>query len=613
MAELEATHLYRPTITLWNRLEGRPRAEEFGRAMRAEVRDALWMVSKQWQMGEFIGDDAASPVLGKVHVETTALSRYQAGGDPAVPFEDGVPLEVKVENQPIAFERAGRAVSVDIRLVMGRHWLKLVRGVASDLPGAFVRAYGFAAPDPALEQDAPTTAHADVWQHASAIAERRMDGYALYRYLKDDATRHAYDGVPEVDSVAEQEAIDELAARFIAWYEGLFYQPVDAPNASWRPEYLEYQFAVSAPRGEAEKVLAAQEYYHGHLDWYNLDISHGGPLDGGGEDGEPQGTVTRTFVPTAVTFGGMPHPRWWTFESWRTNLSFVKPDTTDLNKLLLLDFFLIYANDWFILPLTLPVGTLADVRGLLVTNVFGEKVWVQAAGRGPDESWQRWSMYTHAVAGSEDVPAELTAVVLPVARKVQEGRPLEEVYLVRDELANMVWGAETRIGMPTGQGYPGREAAHELRAKLQQLVLGGAAPGTEPEPNAAIRYRVVNTVPEQWIPFVPVHVPGQSREIQLQRASLPRILESDDRVPRKVEPRTSLLREGLEETPKQPYFLHEEEVTRAGVRVRKAFQRTRWHGGEVFTWLGTRKEAGRGEGRAGLVFDQIEPVAPKSP
>ena len=58
---LKAVNQYIPTVTTWNRLEGRPRREDFDRALKAEVRDALWMISKQWQMGEFIGDDAGSP------------------------------------------------------------------------------------------------------------------------------------------------------------------------------------------------------------------------------------------------------------------------------------------------------------------------------------------------------------------------------------------------------------------------------------------------------------------------------------------------------------------------------------------------------------------------
>jgi hypothetical protein len=127
-----------------------------------------------------------------------------------------------------------------------------------------------------------------------------------------------------------------------------------------------------------------------------------------------------------------------------------------------------------------------------------------------------------------------------------------------------------------------------------------------PDPKAPIRYRVMNEVPENWIPFIPVHVAGSVRDVQLQRAALPRIIEGmpPAPVPEKVRPRTSLLRQGLPGT----YFLHEEEVPRAGVIVDLAYQRTRWLGGEVFCWYGARKQTGRGEGWSGLAFDQLEPT-----
>ena len=68
-----------PGITIWNRLEGRPRAEKFDRALRAEVRDPLWMLTRQWQMGEFRGDDAGSPIFAKVRIETTRLTQISGG------------------------------------------------------------------------------------------------------------------------------------------------------------------------------------------------------------------------------------------------------------------------------------------------------------------------------------------------------------------------------------------------------------------------------------------------------------------------------------------------------------------------------------------------------
>ena len=54
--------------------------------------------------------------------------------------------------------------------------------------------------------------------------------------------------------------------------------------------------------------------------------------------------------------------------------------------------------------------------------------------------------------------------------------------------------------------------------------------------------------------------------------------------------------------------MHEEEVPRAGVIVTRKFQRARGPNGEVFTWIGRRKETGRGEGASGLVFDQVVPL-----
>lgn len=612
-----APRRWRPTVTVWNRLEGRARAQDFTRSLKAEVRDALWLISRQWQMGEFIGDDAASPVLAKAHITTTTLNKYQAGRDPAEPLEEDIPLETKVENQKIPFTQAGLAISLDLRLLMGRQWLKLIATFDPALKDDYIARYRIERPDPDAEADARICAHVKAWQQLASVAGRCMDGYALYEYLNTPASpaHRASDDIPSVTTEAARNALDGLATRFEAWFERLFYQPLARNNPAWRPAYLEHQFACSAPTGGTEKVLVADEYYHGHLDWYSVDVAaEPDPLavaPGAEPPASTEGAITRTFVPTNVAFGGMPHPRWWAFEDWKTDLSFVKPDTPDLNKLLVLDFVLVYANDWFVVPFTLPTGTIAQVNGLMVTDVFGDRTWVTAAGSGSDEDWQRWNMYSMNVRGSADVPADSSLAVLPVARKVLEGKPLEEVYLLRDEIANMVWAVESQVPLVTGRSKPGKEAGYELRAKLQQLLDRTNPPPPPTTPRAAIRYQIVNTVPEEWIPLAPVRVEGSNREIQLQRAALPRILRNDGRKPLKIEPRTSLLREGLESDPKVPYFIHEEEVSRAGIKLRKSFQRTRWYDGRVYTWLGVRKQVGRGSGTSGLAFDQIVPTKPR--
>src|SRR5205085_7748311 len=114
--------------------------------------------------------------------------------------------------------------------------------------------------------------------------------------------------------------------------------------------------------------------------------------------------------------------------------------------------------------------------------------------------------------------------LLPTAPKVQESAAVEEVALVRDEVTNMVWGIERRVLLASGATRPGNEAAREYRQWLQQLV--GPVP-KDLEPEAPVRYEVMNTVPEQWIPFISGHVDNDARETKLQRAALLRILAGD--------------------------------------------------------------------------------------
>jgi len=599
-----------PSITTWNRLEARPRTQNFDRALHAEVRDPLWMLTKQWQMGEFRGSDAGSPVFAKLKIDTTRLTKYRPDAHPTQPFAYGLPFETKVEHRPVAFTLAGRPIAFDLRLAMGRYWLALIAPVG--FRQAFIDAYPIAAPDPTQAANANICAHPDVWQTFAAIAGRAMDGGALYQHLKADPANHAYDGVAGIapgDPAAM--AIDDRAPRFIAWFERLIVQP-PADDDAWLPSKLEYQFAASAPLpGGGEKVYVADEYYQGRLDWYSLDVDPGtpalDPVPGSDVTGLPADSV-QTVIPTAVSFAGMPNTRWWAFEDNKTNFGDIDASTTDLAKLLFMEFALVYANDWFVIPYTLPAGAVATVRGLVVTNVFGERFWIEAAGAGADADWQRWSMFTIDVAGQPGAKADTSLLLLPTVTKILRSPPSEDILLLRDEVANMVWGVEQTIPVATGESKRGIEAARQTLAFLQALV--GPAPAPVPA-NAPIRYRVMNTVPENWIPFIPVHVDGSNRDIQLQRAAMPRILEGDPNPPVKVEPRTVLLREGLDRTPQQTYFVFEEEVPRAGARLMQTFERTRWTDGKVYTWLRVRRQTGRGEGSSGLGFDELINVPTK--
>lgn len=611
---------FRAAVTLWNRLEGRPRKEDFDRSLRAEVRDPLWMLTRQWQFGEFKGEDAGSAVKARVQLNTTRIDRYAVknenrdatGGEQflqAVPYDQTLPLEIEVERElmlPPGPEPNTEDVAMRSR--MGRHFVRLLKqaGLSSTVRNAVVDQFGFKdiSDKEILENDEPLElAHLQsdplAWQSLSAVKGRLPDGRQLLVAMGSG------DFDAFVDSSGLNPVLKDLAKDFLSWFRRLYSQPQSPDNEdAWAPSYLEYQFAVSAPEdksGEKRVLLTAEEYYHGTLDWYAFDIDNQRRLeDLPGAEFPANGFKERApiaFLPSQIEFNGMPNVRWWEFEDRRTDFGSIRANTADVPLLLLAEFGLIYGNDWTVIPYDLEVGSLADIQGIIVSDVFGVQTLIRPAGQGQRMDWQKWSMYNLASGAGVDNRLFLP----PSVAKVHESNAIEKVVLARDEVANLVWGVEETIPGVAGTGVNGFEAGKALSS---YFLANQTPPETTRVPNEAkIRYVLGSSVPENWIPFIAAHKPGSNREVRLQRGALPRLTDQTHNTV--VKPRGQILRVGLDN--KQPYFVHEEEVPRAGVIVTRKFQRARGPNGEVFTWIGRRKETGRGEGASGLVFDRIVP------
>jgi len=576
-----------PTTVMWNRLEGRPRRPDFTRALKAEVRDPLWLITRQWQMGEFAGEDAGSPVGAKAAWTTDSFA-----------LDRNIPLDALAEARPIELERAKRLHNADLRLAMGRQWRRMLAVDHAVRVPDFLNQYHFDAPDPANKADFPITAHAAAWQTLAAVAGRAIDGGALLLHLQKPGGR-ASDNLGLVDP--EKQQIDDLGDQFRVWAERLYFQPT-TPDA-WQPRHLEYELKVSAPDRDVPAALAMPEHRGGRVDWFSFDAVPPSAADTGGTKNPP---TVLSFMPTTIHFDGMPNTRYWAFEEGAVNFGDIDPDTTDLSKLLLIDFGLLFANDWFVLPIELPVGSLTRIQGLAVTNTFGERFWIEpAVDRATDSSsWQMFRLTPQGVADER-------LVIAPASFVGQESQPVESVACVRDEVSNMVWGIETVVQLPDGSSRRGRELALEVHAKFQSAVIAGAH--TPPVNDAKISYTLMRSVAENWIPFIPVHVENDNRQIQLQRAAMPRLLEGEQGVtPAKITPRTRIMREGLDATPAVTYFLAEEEVERAGTVVETRWQRTRWWQGRVVLWQGHYRTCGRGEVASSLAFDILTPKLPAS-
>jgi hypothetical protein len=65
-----------PSITIWTRLEPRCRTADMAPALEARTHDPFWMLARQWQLGELLGDDAGSPIIAAIDSVDIPLDRY---------------------------------------------------------------------------------------------------------------------------------------------------------------------------------------------------------------------------------------------------------------------------------------------------------------------------------------------------------------------------------------------------------------------------------------------------------------------------------------------------------------------------------------------------------
>ena len=100
-----------------------------------------------------------------------------------------------------------------------------------------------------------------------------------------------------------------------------------------------------------------------------------------GTDGDRKlSALTETTVPAPVSFRGAPAARFWEMEDARIAYGLLPVGPTDLAQLMVIEYAGSYGNDWFVVPLTLPVGSLTRVDSLVVTDTFGVRSLLRPLG-----------------------------------------------------------------------------------------------------------------------------------------------------------------------------------------------------------------------------------------
>lgn len=550
-----------PAASGQNRLEGNPRRDDFSRSLRAEARDPIWYLTRQWQFGEFKGDDAGSPIDARIKMRKRTLSTFAPLQGSFGPMPQDLPLETVVEREAVPIDL------VTLRQIASalRRMLQAQNVTRPNQDKMFAALRAIFPLDPAkIDGVVDGTASPQL----PLALQNLFDGAAYLATVRKGTHDTQIDTVPGLNA-STKTAAKTAAPQVVAFFDDLYSQPDVAAASSWSPEQLEYQFDCETGAGAKGDRLSAVEYANGRLDWSAFDFTS--PRRG--SDDPVESEQIESFVPAAVTFGGMPNPRFWMLEGRRVEFADIDANTRDVGKLLLTEFALSYANDWVLIPIETDVGSLCEVEGVLVRDVFGETSLISAVGQGIDDDWQRWSMFG---LSTFERTADRRLFVPPATPTQMKAEALERVVLLRDEMANMCWGVERIVPSQAGVGRP--------------ADTGDAAP-PPPVSEGTVAYRLGSEPPLNWVPFSPVHLNGSNRNIRLQRSRLPG-------------PNRAVQGDILDEP--SPYFINEEEFPRSGKILTRRFQRCRWFDGRIVTWIGRRVQVGRGEGSSGMVFDQID-------
>lgn len=558
------------SLTYLVRTEPRGTSSSLEGGLAARLADPLWMLGRQWQLGELLGEDAGSPVGADLDAETAAISRFRrAGQTSGVAYDPAaLPLDAMMAD-PL---RSQTGWTARLRVDTGRAFVSALRdaGVVRCAP-AFRDAYEIAPASADLRAAQPDGARL-----LDVAAGRVPDGEKLYRDLRPPLRSGA--AMPLPAGVDPGDADDILKAAQ-AWSEHCDATLAETGESTWVPERLLHVFSVATGNGAGDVVLDADGARGDELDWHDFDVRPSGAT---GFSALPR---TET-IPTGVRFRGMPNARWWEFEDESVDLGAVDAGPSDIGRMALLEFALVYGNDFFAIPLQLPVGTLTRITSLVVGDTFGMSLAIEpAAHRTHMQGARRWTMFTLSerdpAAPADDAVGDFLFLP-PVAGQLITSEPVEDVLMLRDEMADMAWAVEQRYQGETGRGS---EAIEEMAQALPDLVT--------PSTDAVLRYVLGTTVPPYWFPLVPL------RDADGVRLTLEQMANRDS----SVVPRGRFLDLAAPPIP-------DADVPREGTRLTRDYALTRWTTGTTLGWARRVRRVGSGEGSSGLRFDATEFIEP---
>lgn len=445
-----------PTLLVWNRLEPAPFAPDgqLDRALRAEVADGLWMLTRQWQFGELRGEDTGSPVLATLSHRVVRTDEVRS--------IDGRATDLAGTGFLTPFIEAEAApADPGLCLRIAAAWLSALRSAGlADVFAAHRLRWPLAA----------SVGGARASRVLRAVGGRALDGVALLAAFRADRDAAVTSTLSAPDATKVRKLADDLVATFV----DVVLAPAGSP--SFVAERLEYGGGVHTKEPGLSANLALQEHTGDAIAWHSFDA---GPI-------VPGPTKSSSFIPTPAEPPGMPSERFWAFEDRRVAMTHADLQRTDTAKALFLEYMLVFSNDWAVVPLVQTVGTHVTVTGVRYVDSFGVTTEVSPVDDGTSTDPSRFSLFQLTRQGSAAAAPGFWAAPLPEATAV--GSPVEEVWFARDPDANLAWAVERVVPDGLGGGEPRTSPSPE--------------PVPDPDPGAMPRYRLGKAPPHGWYPLV---------------------------------------------------------------------------------------------------------------
>ena len=232
------------------RKEGRTTNGNWTEALRMRIHDPLWMLSRQWQMGEFRGNDTGTAMSVKCRIKEDDCQQD--------------PLEPVVE-------RMNPEIDLMARIESAVYFMDLIRhsGMKTRSEIKLFREMAMKTWPIEWESCNPVLGHEATLAFEQSLNSRQQsfvhtyrgkifDGYKLYEDITSGTKKPVDMLVFVLDS--------KIKYDYVTWFEKKYF-PADSVSSYWQQRDLCYQLSAEVGNNELE----GDRYQGGRISWYSMD------------------------------------------------------------------------------------------------------------------------------------------------------------------------------------------------------------------------------------------------------------------------------------------------------------------------------------------------------